>query len=392
MVSSILKLPPEIIYKIFKLAPVELSGTCRFFYAMLNQYYEEKMIKDFGPNIFENMALNDLPALVNYVKSLDFWRKTQRNIISRYQYMKDYSTDTSEPRCYEDLINYNFIRDSWRVIYGIYKSRVLYFNRENCKVDEPQSYIDNGFLRVNRTYLVKYQKHITLVPGSYRFCCAVILNKALGFSSTNFKIVEHNTGKVLCNYFPPSTVNDIVPQNKLSMLNMGNFTVDEPNGYNDDPLGDKFIDLDVIVEESGLYLKSGFTLCYLSILPNESSERADWISWTIENENPTPDKIINTLLQNVYRSISNPERKLPCLLRDAVNTVRNQHQCSTGENLETYSQKFYSRLNSGGQEIIRSVRYRTVIDKRRHEDAIKRGKQMLQSEPLRWKMPHVLVL
>lgn len=136
---SLMDLPPEVLFEIFDLVPLELSRTNRFFYIMLNHYFHDRLIRDCGSNVLLWLSLHDFYAFIDYIKSLDYWRKTQRMIIARYCNLRPYQEVLLGKQHPEQLNKCEFIGDSWQFIYQIYKSRRIYFDKESCQFDESRS-------------------------------------------------------------------------------------------------------------------------------------------------------------------------------------------------------------------------------------------------------------
>ncbi|VEU24319.1 DEKNAAC105515 [Brettanomyces naardenensis] len=387
---------------------------------MYNQYYYELLVREFGTNVVTAIGSHDLPYLVEFIKPFDYWRGTQRRIISEYYALKDYNL--MGPSTADQVVNCKYIKDSWKFVYGLYKNRRLFVEAQDFQVDEPQSYIQQGLLRVNRTYLVKYSKKVRLSKGAYRLNCGIILESSLGLLSTNFRVVESRTGTVLSNYFPPTNINEIVPHGTFTMLNVGAFKVDEKNG--EDNMEDRLVDIEITIEETGLYMKSGFTICFLDvdvIATDEEQSNGDqlmprWIAWTIDNEAAKPENIVNVLLKRLYDSISasfsettrstdSPFQILGSYKDRPMNNASNNYihvLTSNDDNrmsdkeMEEYTRRFYFKFNDAGGLITRSFRYYTIVDRRKMEEKAARRIHSAESEkddePLRWKLPQIVAM
>lgn len=376
IMPSLLDLPPEIISKIFQEVPEELSGTCTYFYAMYNDYYGDQLRREFG-SFIESAMLKDRLRLVQYIRAFDYWRRPQRMIIARRYDLPETSEDC----------NCQWIRDSMKLIYGLYKNRRLFIEEGDYQVDEPGA-LNQGLLEINKTYMVKYNKSVRLAPGSYRFNCALLLQNSHGLSSTNFRVFDSRTGEVLSNYFPPSNVNDLLPRDKLVMLNVGGFKVEDAHSSE---YRDKLINIDVQVEETGLYLKSGFVLCYMDIVsigrhgsPDEQIAPR-WISWSVDNLVPKPENTINLLLKSLYRSIS----QSLSLERQATDQSVDKQTEAAMADLD-YNKSFYYKLAPDGTPFERTFRYYTIVDRRLEESRRSATVPDIdpQTEPLRWMIMH----
>jgi len=415
--TSLTDLPPEVLFKIFNLVPLELSRTNRFFYIMLNHYFHDRLISDCGSNVLLWLLLHDFYAFIDYIKSLDYWRKTQRLIITHYCNLRPYQEVLLAKKYPEQLNKCEFIGDSWQFIYQIYKSRRIYFDKDSCQFDESRSLFDHGLLRINRTYLLKFKKQVRLPAGKYRFIGTVILENPAGLSSVNFKIVNKSSGEVLCNYFPPSSIKSLVPGAKLCVLNMGDFVLRRKSGTLKEI--DDFTDLDVLVEDCE-FMKAGFTLCYLDILPigRNVHRPPTWVFWTIDNQIPTPGNVTNVLLKRLYDSIehsvsgklnldlspyqplgsySNGHKGFLCPKIAASPEEHKERNINQGIDVKTYSKNFYTKFNKKGELITRTFKFFTVIDKRKYDKVLSHQLETLEhnnrshpNEPLRWKFAHYL--
>ncbi|GMG37323.1 unnamed protein product [Ambrosiozyma monospora] len=320
--KSLLDLPPEILLRIFKLVPRELKLTCKRMYVFNNSYFYEKLIHEMGQSILYNIAVYDLPSLVKYVQSFDYWRKIPRELLANYNHLGDHVLDREvrKGKTPSEVVSCKYVADSWQLVYSIYKNRRLFIEYSDYQVDEPDFSLRNGLLYIHNTYIVKYKKTIKLSPGVYSLSCGVVVKNALGFSSTNFKVVRSSNDEVILNYFPPTNMKDLIPQEHFTLLDAGLFTVEpkseeeRENQVIDSPL----IDVDIIVEETGLFLKSGFVICFLDVngcaepdYTRNSKGRLIpirgpplWIAWWADNMKPSPGMLVNKLLKDLYKSIN----------------------------------------------------------------------------------------
>ncbi|GMG25272.1 unnamed protein product [[Candida] boidinii] len=151
-----------------------------------------------------------------------------------------------------------------------------------------------------------------------------------------FQVLNTKTGEVLLNFYPPTNINEITPHNKFILLDLGNFIVPSKSKTtydakdkidNDEDEYDKTVEITIIMEESGLYIKSGFSICYIDInaFPKEKllevANTTDlvsishdkevmkkfenkWIYWYIENQEPRTENVINYLLKDFYKVLN----------------------------------------------------------------------------------------
>ncbi|ODV87057.1 hypothetical protein CANARDRAFT_194285 [[Candida] arabinofermentans NRRL YB-2248] len=331
--SSLLDLPTEIVSKIFKLVPNQLKATCKTCYLLYNEYYCEKLVDEMGNDIIYNIAMYNIPYLVDYIKSFDYWRYDLRNMIAKEYDLKDYEQDSNIRRQMtpKEIVECKYVKDSWKLVYAIFKNRRLFVEYQDYEIDEPQSYLSYSMLHINKTYLVKYKKSIKLSSDLYNLSCGIVIQNALGLGSMNFKVIRTDTKEELMSFFPPTNINDLVPHERFVMLDLGVFYVAPPKKTvlnNDTPSGfeipssmqtDKLVEVDIIMEETGLYLKSGFIICYVDVNAYPSTlkkldpetndklvpvEEKRWIAWSIDNQVPHPENVVNVLLKRLYKSIN----------------------------------------------------------------------------------------
>ncbi|KAG7694938.1 hypothetical protein KL930_001261 [Ogataea haglerorum] len=424
-VNAFLDLPVEILYEVFKQVPNELKATCRFFYVMYNDYYCQKLVDELGENIIFNISMYNFDELVDYIRSFDYWRGTLRHIVSNHYKLGDPEPDseirkTMSPK---DIINCKYVKDSWKLIYGIYKNRRLFVEYDDYQIDEPHSYLTRSLLHVNKTYLVKYRKTIQLPADIYNLSCGIIVQNALGLGSMNFKVIRKSNQEELLSFFPATNINDLVPHGKFVLLDLGDFTVELTIEEKEKLTENKQIEVDIVMEETGLYLKSGFIICFIDINAYPAklkridpltkkvtiSEKRSWIAWSIDNQDPTPENVINRLLKRLYKSINNlvalkpqesPYQRIGSFAelneqttKRQSNVVRKRRNSDFEEaiDIDTYNRKFYSRINEEGEPITRTFRYISMADRRLFENrAIAEEKFIAADEPLKWKLTTIL--
>ncbi|CDK30016.1 unnamed protein product [Kuraishia capsulata CBS 1993] len=427
--SSLLDLPVEITRRIMKLCPRELKGTCKSFYVMYNEMYYHRMVEEMGSGVIYTIGVHALPHIVKYVRSFDYWRGTLRKMIADYCRLPEYDESESRNKTPIDSINCTYIADSWSLVYSLFKNRRLFVEYTDYQVDEPMNYIYRHILQINKTYLLHYKKTIKISADVYNLSCGIIIQNALGLGTIKFQVVDHRTGEPLLTYYPPTNINEMLPRNKFSLLDLGNFEVNADTYVSSDEslVQDRLVEVDIIMEETGLYIKSGFSMCFIDVnaYPRKSGsdlsvskvKKEKWLFWTIDNQEPTPDKVINLLLRNCYKAINNGlTRALP---RSASNynfkrigsyaesmfnqgvarlshleTTKEEDEHVNGdangsndnsnddaismhseimaefdevENPDGYNKSFYSRFNDAGELITKTVKFDTVVDLREYE-------------------------
>lgn len=447
---TLLNLPTEILQNIFKQVPNELKQTCRAFVVMYNDYYMNLFIERFGPFIFQTIARHDYKHLIDYVKSFDYWRKDVRMIVANnYNLVMPLSPDELDDSLSpSEILNCQFIRDSWKLIYGIYMNRRIFVDYNDYSVNNNENVFSHS---------IKIDRCLKLVPGLYNLSCGLIIKNSTGMSSTVFKILESKTGEKLLEYQPASNFGELVPHEKFVLLDMGSFEVKAPrivehfdayddninqkdyknlDEYDEDVAADKLVDIKLVVEEIGVLVKSGFVLCYIDINAYQLKDcmldyngdlkcqnQKYWLAWWIENQIPKPENVVNVLLKRLYKSIErsmflirkeNPHRRMGSFAQSEIerclrktnlhngeaSVICEEEQEQEGENddeeieIEAYNQKFYSKLNADGELLKRCFKFRTQMDRRRYEAYMEnRGfvdPGPLFTEPLKWKMATIL--
>ncbi|AOA60627.1 Hypothetical protein KP2612_000862 [Komagataella phaffii] len=340
-------LPMDILAMLMKECPQELRPTCRLFFILHNDLYFDKMLDEMGPFVLVTLV-NSKRHIINYMKSLDYWRGHLRSIISNAYELPvlnwENDLNDAEPSVINEkmnhsnvlaLLNYQHLRDSWQFVYSLFKNRRLFVEYSDYQVDEPMNYMYRHVLQINKTYLLYYKKTIRLSPDIYNITCALIVNNALGLGTIKFQVLDHNTGKELLVYYPPNNISEMIPQRKLTLLDLGNFAIAPKSkeslmshGLSYDLNDNKLVEVDIILEETGLYLKSGFTLCYIDVVayPNKHPIKTQYSpnstlplpsdKWLFcyqdDHSSIEPDKVIHILLKNCYKSI-NKWLSLPAL-------------------------------------------------------------------------------
>ncbi|KAH3682274.1 hypothetical protein WICPIJ_006759, partial [Wickerhamomyces pijperi] len=140
---------------------------------------------ELGEDIIFNIAMYNIDELVDYIRSFDYWRKTLREIASNHYNLKDpeHDVEVRKSMTPNEIVSCKYIKDSWKLVYGIYKNRRLFVEYDDYQIDEPQSHLTRSLLHVNKTYLVKYRKTVQLSADIYNLSCGLIIQNALGLGS-----------------------------------------------------------------------------------------------------------------------------------------------------------------------------------------------------------------
>ncbi|RCK57895.1 hypothetical protein Cantr_06708 [Candida viswanathii] len=272
------RLPLEIQIKLLHMAPnSNLKFVNSHFYILYHDLYYHKIINVFGEDTINviikilpwRLQLEEVPILVNE---------------------SGYPTDVNPLNC-------QYIKDSWKYIYSILKNKRLYAEYSDYKIDEPSNYIFNHYYNLNIALAVK---------------------NGQGLGTTKFEIKYQDVnekGETVCNtqtFYPPTNINEILPKNQFVCLKIGQFTIPQPfrsdeqhrtshlqqgNHHN------KLRRVEVVMEEIGLYLKSGFRVYYIDISqPSMLFNEYDLLYYLV-NENDYK-YFINILLKNLYKALN----------------------------------------------------------------------------------------
>lgn len=408
--KSLVDLPLELLTKIFELCPTELKSVSRTFYRIENSLFRRKLQDDFGSDIWQCIS-HDKPIIKQWIKGLDWWRLTLRKII---------------------IAEEEFLDDSWKFIYALYKNRRLYIDYNDYEIQGQgvqvrrssisnhrhrsnsivslESFTSNDEFQFQNKNVLSFNRSIYLTPGVYNFACGLILNSSAvtGLSTTEFSVASSEG--IICKYSPPSHLADLVPVGKFCMLDMGNFEVKEPkiskvteikDDYDNDSfvhkIQNKLVQLDIKMEEMSNLMKSNFIVCYIDI--NAYSDQMveqrgidlfpkpqpRWLAWWIENQAPKPNNIIDKLLKSVYSSIE--ESLLKIYEGDKFSTMT-ESQLFKIDPID-YNKQFYSRVCEGSV-VHRVYKWLTIKDRRWNDEMQTQSNINMDQMPLYWKMNSVL--
>ncbi|EMG50212.1 hypothetical protein SBY92_003661 [Candida maltosa Xu316] len=311
------RLPLEIQIKLLFMVPnSNLKLINSHFYILYHDLYYHKIVNVFGEDTI-NVIIKILPWLKPYIKSLDVFRKEARLIIANRLQLEDVPVivnDTGYPT-HRNPLNCQFIKDSWKYIYSILKNKRLYAEYSDYKIDEPSNYIFNHYVEINRTYLLSYNKICWLAPGTYNLNIALAVKNGQGLGTTKFEVKyqEYNAKGGLVtrsqSFYPPTNINEILPKNQFVSLKIGQFTIPSPSQQTskyykqEGNHNNKLHQVEISMEEIGLYLKSGFRVYYIDISqPSMLYNEYDLLYYSV-NENDYR-YFINILLKNLYKALN----------------------------------------------------------------------------------------
>ncbi|CCE85814.1 Piso0_005449 [Millerozyma farinosa CBS 7064] len=297
------KLPLEIQVQLIKNAPESsLKYVNSHFYILYNDLFYEKLIRTFGEDIIQVLE-KVLPWMKIYIKTLDTFRYHARNAIaSRLKLKDEYTSIDFEGKNNE--FHCMYIKDSWKYIYSILANKRLFAEYKDYRIDEPTNYVFNHFVEINRTYLLSYEKDLWLVPGKYNLNIGLLIKDGKGLGTTKFEIKYHDKANhpVVQTFFPPTNINDILPKMQFCLLKIGEFNI--PQKEDDiDNLSNKLVHIQFVMEEIGLYLKSGFRIFFIDIAqPSMLFNDYDLLYYTLRESNYK--HFINIPLKNLYKALN----------------------------------------------------------------------------------------
>lgn len=283
-------LPLEIQVKLVYLVPTSgLKLVNSHFYGLYNDLFYNKIVLTYGEDILD-VIIKVLPWLKLYIKSLDAFRYESRTIIAQRLNLHDQPT-----------LDSIYIKDSWRYVYSVLKNKRLFAEYNDYKIDEPTNYVFNHFVEINRTYLLSYSKSIWLSPGNYNLNIGLVVKHGSGLGTTKFELTyESGQGRsVIQTFYPPTNINDILPKLQFCFLRLGEFTIPPlPNNANN-----KLYKVQLVMEEIGLYLKSGFRIFFIDVCqPSLLFNDYDLLYYSVKE---TDYKyFINLPLKNLYKALN----------------------------------------------------------------------------------------
>mmetsp|Transcript_5480 Transcript_5480/g.6390 ORF Transcript_5480/g.6390 Transcript_5480/m.6390 type:complete len:441 (+) Transcript_5480:21-1343(+) len=293
------KLPLEIQVQLITLEPSSaLKHVNSHFYMLYNDMYYEKIVRTFGESIM-NIIIKVLPWLKVYIKTLDSFRKVSRNIIASRLELEDITIEKAND---DNPFHCMYIKDSWKYIYSLLKNKRLFAEYKDYKIDEPTNYVYNHFVEINRTYLLSYTKSMWLSPGTYNLNIGLILKHGSGLGTTKFEVKYNDEdGKsVLQTFYPPTNINNILPKKQFCLMKLGEISIPKSNKLNEH---NKTRKVQVVMEEIGLYLKSGFRIFFIDICqPSLLFNDYDLLYYTIKETDYR--YFINIPLKNFYKALN----------------------------------------------------------------------------------------
>lgn len=386
-------LPIEVLHKILVLCHFEFRTICKLFYALHNDFYRGAFQLEFGIGVYQRLLQEDYLRVVELVRSHDFWRGPLREMVANYNHsVEPFQTEDSQ-----SVANFKYLNDSWQMIYSLYKNHRAYIeNGDYC--------IDDGEIRGNNTgrivrpaghrrrssleKSITLMKRVYLTPGVYNCSCGVILkNKTFrGLSSSQFTISNGLTGESLLSYSPPTHLDDLIPTDKFTILNLGDFIVAKPqiealseeeeetvqhrSQTEDNRFQCNFIPVDINMFEIVHLDLSDYIICYIDMnaySPDQiGQKRPQPLAWWINNETPHVSNVINDQLVDFNKELYSSIESL--LQKREPRAVQNEPTAASQHNLSRPIESIYSRVNARGDLITRSFKWLTVKDMKLAEE------------------------
>lgn len=311
------ELPLEIQIKLLRLAPASsLKHVNSHFYMLYNSLYYDKIIETFGEDIIY-VIIKALSWIKIYIRSLDAFRFVCRNVIKSRLDLKNVPVARKraedccrdmDPIVANEILNCEYIKDSWRYIYSVLKNKRLFAEYTDYKIDEPTNYVFNHFVEINRSYLLSYTKSLWLAPGDYNLNIGLVIKHGSGLGTTKFEIKYENLqGKTVTQtFYPPTNINEILPKQQFCFLRLGEFTIppaDPKVGTDDCNHHNKLYKVQLVMEEIGLYLKSGFRIFFIDICqPLLLFNDFDLLYYSVKETNYK--YFINLPMKNLYKALN----------------------------------------------------------------------------------------
>lgn len=326
------KLPVEL-----KIAILEQSPKLRFankeFYILYNEIYKIKILRLIG----EESILKISKLLQFFCSTFDFW-------------------NGALTKMYKPDLN-------WVLIYSLLKNRKIFFQQQDFVIQgdglNVPSDVSSDYVHIANAHAFHYHKVAYLPNGKYNLQVALRnLETSRGLGTTRFQVNYLDQSRT---DYPPSIINEILPKNQLSVLNLFDFTINNPN--------DGLTQVEIIIEEIGMYPKIDLIFDYLELKQVE----ADYLYYTIPGD-PFHEysKFVNTIEKTCYLAIdeiwSPPISPTisPC---DSLESFNELIQHNDEDELKNYVKDFYTKssrrvkmLYPGDQRNFREPRTGTLLE------------------------------
>ncbi|OBA23203.1 hypothetical protein METBIDRAFT_76263 [Metschnikowia bicuspidata var. bicuspidata NRRL YB-4993] len=306
------ELPLEIQVRLLQLVPGSLlKYTNSYFYLLYNDLFCDKLVRVYGDDALVILA-KVYRWLRTYIKSLDTFRAESRHVIWSRRNLSDWASETGKTGgsvSPQDMTQAQYIADSWRYVYALFRNKRMFAEYSDYKIDEPTNYVYNHYVEINRTYLLSYCKTAWLAPGRYNLNIGLVVKHGRGLGTTKFEI-KYRTAEgddTTLTFNPPTNIRDILPKKRFCFLKIGEFEI--PPLPQDTTLASSpyhhhnLYKIQLVMEEIGLYLKSGFTIFFIDIsLPSVIFNDYDLLFYSCQETNYK--YFINLPLKNLYKALN----------------------------------------------------------------------------------------
>lgn len=278
-----------------------LRATNSHFYLLYNDLYFNKLTREFGEDVVHTLQ-KVYPWLRTYIRSLDAFRRVTREIIARRLDLQD----SDQWLLQTEVLAARYIKDSWKYVYALFKNKRLFAEYSDYSIDEPTNYVFNHYVEINRTYLLSYCKTIWLAPGKYNLNIGLVVKHGSGLGTTKFEVrfKTPEDEQIVKTFYPPSNINEILPKNQFCFLRVAEFEIPsfqvgpqlKKSKYHHQQLSK----VSLVMEEIGLYLKSGFLIYFIDISqPSMLLNDYDLLYYSCRETDYR--KYINIPLKNFYK-------------------------------------------------------------------------------------------
>lgn len=308
----LLRLPVEIQVRLLQISPgSSLKLTNLHFFLLYNDLFLDKLVRTFGEDALSIIA-RVYPWLRTYIRSLDSFRRVARLAISRRLGLKDVALGVKDAAHLllspDEVANAQYIKDSWKYVYSLFKNKRLFAEYSDYTIDEPTNYVFNHYVEINRTYLLSYCKTMWLAPGRYNLNIGLVIKHGNGLGTTKFEIKYRDAAgdDVVQTFYPPTNINEILPKNQFCFLKIGEFEIPQAS-VKDASLKSggnlHLYKIQLIMEEIGLLIKSGFSIFFIDISqPSMIFNDYDLLFYACQETNYK--FFINLPLKNLYKALN----------------------------------------------------------------------------------------
>lgn len=272
----------------------------------------------------------------------------------------------------------------YEFVYSIFQNRKVFFQLEDFSV-EPGSEVEaaaapeTSSIYFKNVSAFQYSKPVYLPNGIYNFQVGIRCKsfQTSGLGSTKFTLTNEDLGFSLVKY-PPPYIQDLIPSNRIVVLNFGQFVVQDSQ-FQDDRGLTKF---EIRIEEMGMIPKFGFYLEYIDFQP--AHEEYFFYSFDQYDAVSEYDLIVNPMEKQLHLAIDTMLRKdiVPDFKELYLHSCNNSFASLSQLEISKQNQSFYTNSK-------RSVSFSTPFQQRQFN---KNNVVQENSGPSRfqnWRVPKV---